>query len=123
MKPLILENGKERIEGFNFFWPKNTSEDNFDESLIIAKKRLEQMVEQFPDLRDKVQISEILDVGCGPGRYMYELASKYDIKSAHGIDSGEGIINTNKKRFSSNSKLTFSTGTCRDLSMFLRILI
>lgn len=113
-----LDKWQRANRGFNFFWPKNTSNDDFEESLVIANKRLEQLANQFPDLRSKLDSANVLDVGCGPGRYMYELLKNYKISSAHGIDSGEEIIRTNIKRFASSPNLKFSNGTCRDLSQF-----
>ena len=105
-------------EGFNYFWPKNTSNENFDESLIIAKERLKQISIQFPEFKSHCQGSKVLDVGCGPGRYMYELCNEYSIDSAVGVDSGEQIIEANKERFASLPQLSFMVGTCGDLSSF-----
>ena len=101
--------------GFNYFWPKNTSKDNFNESLIIAKERLSQIGTQYPYFKEKCKGARVLDVGCGPGRYMYELLQEYNVESCHGIDSGESIIEANKIRFHSNKELTFENGSCNKL--------
>ena len=101
--------------GFNYFWPKNTADEEFTSSLVIATERLKQMTSQYPDFAQACKGARVLDVGCGPGRYMYELKLSYGISSAHGIDSGEDIIHANRERFSGISDFSFEHGSCNNL--------
>ena len=59
----------------------------------------------------------MLDVGCGPGRYLFELLENYNISSGIGVDSGESIIERNKERFK-DTNLKFEVGSCGDLTKF-----
>lgn len=84
--------------GFNYFWPRTTSGDNFETSSLMAVERLNQILNLVGDERELP--NSMLDIGCGPGRYLYAAKNRKDCLNARllGVDSGVDIIAANKKR-------------------------
>lgn len=81
--------------GFNYFWPKTTTkQDIYLMSSMMAKNRLLSMFSEHNINLDKIQ--SVLDIGCGPGRYLYALDQLMDKTKLFGCDVGTDIINVNR---------------------------
>lgn len=85
-------------EGFNYFWPRTTSGNDFETSSIMAEERLNQFLTLIGEEIDLP--NSMLDIGCGPGRYLYAAKKLKNCLNGclTGVDSGENIINSNKER-------------------------
>jgi len=94
-------------EAFNYMWPRNTKKGNFEISLKMAKSRVNQIVSMIPE--NWMNGKSILDVGCGPGRYISAFLD-YKPAKAVGLDMGLEIIRENKRRFTSQPYVQFLTG-------------
>lgn len=82
---------------FNMIWPATTSGELLNLSSYMAKKRLEQIIDIAPwFIKDG---DKVCDVGCGPARYLMELNNLNYKCDMYGVDSGDKIIDNNKKRF------------------------
>lgn len=100
-------------EGFDLGWTTTTHGDQFEMSRQIAKERLDQIV-QILDSVEYFKDKEILDSGCGPGRYI-DLFRSYDPKKIVGLEQGERLINILRGRFAHYSNIEIVKGTCEKL--------
>ncbi len=101
----------ERTRGaFNFMWPRNTKKEQYDISLKMVELRIDQIISMIPGGGLWVKDKDVLDSGCGPGRYISALL-KHEPMKAVGIDTGAEIIKENKKRFKKFPNVQFKTGT------------
>ena len=84
-------------KGFNFMWPKTTSGGtDFADSCKMAFERFEQILKiSEKKLSD---IDSFLDVGCGPGRYLYAAEKLIGKIELTGVDTGQSIIEKNRTR-------------------------
>jgi ubiquinone/menaquinone biosynthesis C-methylase UbiE len=105
---------KRTKEAFNFMWPKNTAETNYEVSKKMVEVRLEQIISMMEGNDNFIENSTIIDSGCGPGRYA-DVLSSYKPEKIIGIDSGQDIINTNKKRFLKEQNIEMILGSCESL--------
>ena len=101
-------------EAFNFMWPRNTAEKNYDISKQMVEARLEQIINMMGIGEKELKKLTIVDSGCGPGRYT-DVMSKYGPKKIIGVDSGIDIINTNLDRFKDRSNIEMIHGSCDSL--------
>ena len=94
-------------KSFNFMWPRNTKGKYYN----ISKKIISPRVKQFVDMMPKNFLlgKKVLDSGCGPARYMFELM-RYKPALLVGMDQGKNIISSNKKKFRKNKKMNFVVG-------------
>jgi len=93
------KNDKWRLtkKSFDFMWVKNTNKkSNFNLSKKIVEPRVKQILSMMP--KNFIRNKNILDSGCGPGRYI-DIIKSFNPKIIYGVDQGEKIINQNKARF------------------------
>tara|TARA_Y100000739_G_C20548526_1_gene437071 strand:- start:89 stop:1156 length:1068 start_codon:yes stop_codon:yes gene_type:complete len=84
-------------EGFNFMWPKTTfKNDDFQDSCKMATERLNQIFD-IADI-NPLNLNYLLDVGCGPARYLYASKKFNSNINLTGVDTGESILSINRKR-------------------------
>ena len=85
-------------EGFNYFWPRTTTGLDFETSSLMAEERLDQFLALIDEEIDLP--NSMLDIGCGPGRYLYAAKKRTDCLNSRltGVDSGKSIIKSNKER-------------------------
>ena len=84
-------------KGFNFMWPKTTDEAiDFSESCKMALERFEQILKI--STKDYSEIKSFLDIGCGPGRYLYAAENLIKKVKLTGIDTGKSILDKNRER-------------------------
>ena len=103
-------------KAFNFMWPKNTSNEKFDVSKILAEFRIKQVVDIISKNKKYFANKVILDSGCGPGRYM-DVMLKYNPKLIIGIDSGKSIIFKNRNKFKKIKNIKFIHSTIDKLKL------
>jgi ubiquinone/menaquinone biosynthesis C-methylase UbiE len=106
---------KRTAHGFDIGWTTTTREERFLASRKIAEERLQQIIEMLggPDYFAKKQI---LDCGCGPGRYI-DLMRKLVPPPAKivGMDQGKKLVETLKERFAGDPIVEIHRGTCESL--------
>ena len=89
--------------------PSSTMED-----LIIRKKEMESIFSFF-HLRDVSRISDkVLEIGCGNGYMLEQLASSFPSREFHGLDFSHELLEIAAKRKIKNG--SFSQGDVRKLS-------
>ena len=103
-------------KAFNFMWPKNTNDEKFYASKILAELRIKQVVNMISKEKKYFANKVILDSGCGPGRYM-DVMLKYSPEQIIGIDSGKSIITENKKKFKKSKNVKFVHSTIDKLKI------
>jgi ubiquinone/menaquinone biosynthesis C-methylase UbiE len=99
--------------GFDVGWTTTTGGARFAVSREIARERLEQILAQMGG-SDWVRGKEILDSGCGPGRYV-DLLSKLDARRIVALDQGPALIEALRTRFGGVSHVEIVRGTCEKL--------
>lgn len=97
-------------KAFNYMWPRNTGAEQFNISRKMVLLRLEQILSMTPQNGKWLEGRSILDVGCGPARYITCLL-KYNPKTVIGIDFGADIIENNKQRFAEIPYVDFVIGS------------
>ena len=78
-------------------WPKTTNKTvDFSESCKMALERFEQILKKSK--KDNSEIKSFLDIGCGPGRYLYAAENLIGKIKLTGIDTGKSILDKNAER-------------------------
>lgn len=114
-KKSIMNPWKRTADGFDLGWVTTTEGDRYKVSKKIAKERLDQIVRMLASQKQGIEGQEILDSGCGPGRYV-DLMLGYKPKKITGMDQGERLIKVLKKRFENNGNVKIIKGTCQKLT-------
>lgn len=100
-------------EGFDLGWTTTTDGDQFEISRQIAKERLDQILEVLGG-PEHISRKEILDSGCGPGRYV-DLMRNLGPKRIVGLEQGERLIKVLRERFKDDPRVAIVKGTCEKL--------
>jgi ubiquinone/menaquinone biosynthesis C-methylase UbiE len=82
----------------------------WDSFPISAKKNVEVFIKKMPSQRGKA-----LDVGCGTGRVIGNLAKYF--KKAQGIDISPGMVQYAKKKYSEKENISLTTQDARQLNL------
>ena len=100
-------------KGFDLGWTTTTKGESFENSKKIAKERTDQILEMLggPEF---IKGKEILDSGCGPGRYI-DLLRGLSPKRICGMDQGIKLIEVLNDRFKNDPSVEISQGTCEKL--------
>ncbi len=103
-------------KGFNFMWPKTTSlSTDFSQSCKMAFERFEQILKISE--KNILDIKSFLDVGCGPGRYLYAASNLIGDIKLTGLDTGNSIIEKNSSRKElSNVEFILDDVLCKTLN-------
>lgn len=100
-------------KGFDLGWTTTTEGERFAASRPIAKERADQFLEMLGG-NGYIEGKQILDSGCGPGRYI-DVLREYNPKSITGMDQGVRLIEVLKKRFKDDPCVNIIKGTCEKL--------
>jgi ubiquinone/menaquinone biosynthesis C-methylase UbiE len=101
-------------EGFDLGWTTTTDGERYEISRKIAKERLDQIIEMLGG-SEYIKGKEVLDSGCGPGRYV-DILSHYGPKTIVGLDQGARLINVLNERFKGDPRIEIVHGTCEKLT-------
>lgn len=104
---------KRTADGFDVGWTTTTAGEQFEISKQIAKDRLDQIMHMLGGTH-YFDNKEILDSGCGPGRYG-DLLRKMNIKRIVLLDQGARLIDVLNTRFKNDPKVTIVKGTCEKI--------
>ena len=99
--------------GFDVGWTETTREERFEVSRQIAQERLDQIAQMVGGV-GYFAGKRILDSGCGPGRYI-DLMRRLSPLKIVGMDQGERLVDTLKKRFDGDPIVEIHQGTCERL--------
>jgi len=100
-------------EGFDLGWTTTTEGERFAASREIAKERVDQFVEMLGG-PGWMAGKEILDSGCGPGRYIDTLRA-YAPARIVGLEQGPRLVKTLRERFRDLPEIEIVHGTCERL--------
>lgn len=100
-------------QGFDLGWTTTTAGAQFEISMQIAKERLEQILGMLGGT-GYIEGKEILDSGCGPGRYI-NLLLAFNVKRIVGLEQGPRLISVLNERFKSHPSVEVVKGTCERL--------
>ncbi|KAF9426241.1 hypothetical protein BGZ94_006778 [Podila epigama] len=104
-----------------------SDKDSFPDTLTseqIAQQHLEQQMQQHALLKyffkgnyhapfDKQTLGAVLDVGCGTGLWMKDMALEFPLTEVHGVDL---VVPTRRRRLRTNNALGISTPSLSSLS-------
>lgn len=101
-------------QGFDLGWTTTTEGQRFEELRKIAQDRMDQIIAMLggPDF---FKGKEILDSGCGPGRYV-DVMRKLGPKRIVGMDQGERLVKAVTDRFKDDPLVTIERGTAEKLT-------
>lgn len=99
--------------GFDVGWTTTTAGERFQASQQIARERLQQ-IEQMLGGEHWFAGKEVLDSGCGPGRYL-DLLVKRSPKRLVGLEQGPALIEALVGRFRDVPSVEIVHGTCEAL--------
>jgi SAM-dependent methyltransferase len=101
-------------EGFDLGWTTTTAGERFAASREIARERLEQILGMLGG-PGWVAGKEILDSGCGPGRYI-DLLRAHGPRRIVGLDQGAALVAALRERFAHDGRVEIVQGTCERLA-------
>ena len=104
---------KRTAEGFDLGWTKTTEGSRFQASRQIAKDRLEQILGMLGGPQS-IAGKEILDSGCGPGRYI-DILRLLSPKHIIGLEQGSRLVKVLEERFQNDPCVNIVHGTCENL--------
>lgn len=110
----VVDVWKRTAHGFDVGWTTTTAGERFRASQEIARERLEQ-IEQMLGGRQWFAGKEILDSGCGPGRYVDLLLARAPRRIV-ALDQGPTLIEALKGRFKDQPTVEVVRGTCEKLT-------
>jgi SAM-dependent methyltransferase len=99
---------------FDVGWTTTTRGERFRASLEIARERLEQILGMLGG-REWVRGKQILDSGCGPGRYV-EILRTLSPARIVAFDQGPRLVEVVRDRFSGDPIVKVLRGTCEALA-------
>lgn len=99
--------------GFDVGWTTTTQGERFQASREIARERLAQILEMLGG-EAWVAGKDILDSGCGPGRYV-DLLSRLSPRRIVALEQGPALIDTLRERFKDAPNVEVGHGTCEKL--------
>ena len=100
-------------ESFDLGWTTTTEGEHFAASREIARERLEQILDMLGG-PNWVAGKEILDSGCGPGRYI-DILRMYNPRRIVGLDQGTNLVVKLRERFVGDARVEIVKGTCERL--------
>ena len=81
-------------QSFDFMWPKTTFETKtFKKSCEGAMQRFSQILNIVNN--SNINLNSFLDIGCGPGRYLYAAKQILGEIELTGLDTGQNILKQN----------------------------
>jgi ubiquinone/menaquinone biosynthesis C-methylase UbiE len=101
-------------QGFDLGWTTTTEGERFKELLKIAQDRMDQIIAMLGG-PGYFAGKEILDSGCGPGRYV-DIMRKLGPKRIVGMDQGERLVKAVTERFKDDPLVTMERGTAEKLT-------
>jgi ubiquinone/menaquinone biosynthesis C-methylase UbiE len=101
-------------QGFDLGWTTTTEGQRFEELRKIAQDRMDQLVEMLGG-PDYFKGKEILDSGCGPGRYV-DIMRRFGPKRVVGMDQGERLVKVATERFKDDPVVKIERGTAEKLT-------
>lgn len=99
--------------GFDVGWTTTTEGTRFDASREIAQERLDQILAQIGGVQ-WIRGKDILDSGCGPGRYI-DLLRDMGPRRIVGLEQGPTLIEALRGRFEGVACVEIVQGTCEKL--------
>jgi ubiquinone/menaquinone biosynthesis C-methylase UbiE len=105
---------KRTAHGFDVGWTTTTAGERFQASQQIARERLEQISGMLGG-NSWFAGKDILDSGCGPGRYV-DLLAKLSPRRLVGLDQGPALIEALQSRFKGQPVVEIVRGTCEKLT-------
>jgi SAM-dependent methyltransferase len=100
-------------QAFDVGWTTTTRGERFRASQQIARERLDQILEILGG-EGWVKGKDILDSGCGPGRYV-DLLRPLAPRKIVAFDQGARLVDALKERFAGDPAVTIFQGTCEKL--------
>lgn len=101
-------------ESFDAGWTTTTAGERFAASREIARERLEQILGTLGGPA-WVAGKDILDSGCGPGRYI-DILRAWGPRRIIGLDQGTALVAALCKRFAGDMRVKIVQGTCEALA-------
>ena len=99
---------------FDVGWTTTTRGERFQASLEIARERLDQILEMLGG-PEWVRGKQILDSGCGPGRYVDVLRTLSPTRIV-AFDQGPRLVEVLRERFGDDPIVNVLRGTCEALA-------
>ena len=99
--------------GFDVGWTTTTEGTRFQTSREIARERLDQIIAQIGG-PEWIRRKDILDSGCGPGRYI-DLLNGLGPHRIVGLEQGPALIEVLRGRFKDVPCVEIVHGTCEKL--------
>ena len=116
----LLPDGHQRVdpwlrtaEGFDLGWTTTTEGERFAASKEIAHERLHQLLGMLGGPH-WVAGKEILDSGCGPGRYL-DVLRGLSPRRLVGLEQGARLVAVLRERFGADPRVEIVRGTCERL--------
>lgn len=99
---------------FDVGWTTTTRGEQFSASSHIARERLEQILGMLGGA-EWISGKDILDSGCGPGRYV-ELLRSLSPRRIIAFDQGPLLVDALRRRFGGDPTVAVLRGTCETLA-------
>ncbi len=100
--------------GFDLGWTTTTEGEKFVALRKIAEDRMDQIVEMLGG-PEYFRGKEILDSGCGPGRYI-DIFRRFSPKRIVGMDQGKQLVEVVRERFKGDPLVFIEQGTAEKLT-------
>jgi SAM-dependent methyltransferase len=100
--------------GFDVGWTTTTQGEHFEDSRNIARERLEQILGLVGGPA-WIAGKEILDSGCGPGRYV-DLLRRLGPRRIVALEQGPALVEALRERFEGDETVEVVHGTCERLT-------
>lgn len=111
--PVVNDPWRRTSDGFDLGWTATTEGERFAASREIASERLKQILDILGGPR-WVTGKDILDSGCGPGRYI-DILRAYNPRRIVGLDQGTHLAAKLRERFAGDVRVEIVQGTCEQL--------
>jgi ubiquinone/menaquinone biosynthesis C-methylase UbiE len=105
---------KRTAQGFDLGWTTTTEGERFEALKKIAQDRMDQIIHMLGGPA-YFKGKEILDSGCGPGRYV-DIMRRLDPKRIVGMDQGTRLVSVVRERFKDDPRVTIEQGTAEKLT-------
>lgn len=105
---------KRTAHGFDVGWTTTTAGERFQASQQIARERLDQIIAMLGG-EAWFAGKDILDSGCGPGRYV-DLLVRYSPRRIVALDQGPALVDALRARFKEQALVEVVRGTCEKLT-------
>lgn len=100
--------------GFDVGWTTTTQGERFEASRQIAQERTDQILAMIGGA-EMVRGKDVLDSGCGPGRYV-DILQRLGPRRIVALDQGPALIEALRERFQKFPAVEVVHGTCEKLT-------